>query len=103
MTDLVFELKFSPRAEGDLSALEFDPQTKDLAKLMKVRKCLGLLETNPKLPGLQTHEFLSLTGANGEKIWEAYVENKTPAAWRVFWHYGPGRGIITIIAITAHP
>lgn len=30
-------------------------------------------------------------------------ENQTPAAFRIFWHHGPGKDVITIIAITPHP
>lgn len=93
-----FRLEFTRRAEEALHDLELD---KD--KLKKVRKCLGLLENNPRHPGLNTHPYESVQGENGEKVFEAYVENKTPAAWRVFWHYGPGKGVITIVAITAHP
>jgi len=44
-----------------------------------------------------------LKGPNGEKVFEAYAEQKTPAAYRVFWFYGPSRGKITIFAITPHP
>ena len=98
-----FQLKFTARAEQELHDLEFDEDKKDLSKLKKVRKCLGLLEKNPRHPGLETHEYDSLSCANQEKVFEAYVENKTPAAWRVFFHYGPGRGIMTIVAITPHP
>ncbi len=54
-------------------------------------------------PGLQTHEFTSLRGPNGEKIFEAYAQQNTPAAYRVFWHYGPGRNEITVVAFTSHP
>lgn len=72
-------------------------------KLKKVYKTLGLLQTNPKHPSLQTHEYRSLKGPNGEKVFEAYVENKTPAAFRVFWYYGPGREKITVVAVTPHP
>jgi len=61
------------------------------------------LETNPRHPGLNSHEYSELVGANGEKVWEVYVENKVPSAWRVFWHYGPGQGVITVLAITPHP
>lgn len=53
--------------------------------------------------GLQTPEYRSVAGAQGEKVFEAYAENKTPAAFRIFWHYGPEPGDITIIAITPHP
>jgi len=59
--------------------------------------------SNPRHPGLQTHEFTSLKGPRGEKVFEAYAEQNTPAAYRVFWYYGPERKQITIIAITSHP
>lgn len=64
---------------------------------------LALLETNPSHPGLNTHKFSSLKGPGGEDVFEAYAENKTPAAWRVFWYYGPDKRQITILAITPHP
>jgi len=41
--------------------------------------------------------------AEGEKVFEAYVQNKTPGAYRLFWCYGPDKGQITLIAITPHP
>lgn len=71
----------------------------------QVEKCVRLLLENPKHPGLQTHEFHSIEHpyANGEKVFEAYVQNRTPGAHRLFWCYGPDKGDITIIAITPHP
>ncbi len=36
-------------------------------------------------------------------LWESYVENKTPSAWRVWWIYGPADGQITIVTIGPHP
>ena len=81
-----------------MDALESDPK-----KLKRVKKCLGLIETNPRHPGLNSHNYAVLKGENGEDVWESYVENNTPAAWRVFWHYGPGEATITVIAITPHP
>lgn len=98
---MTFELIFSKRADDDLTQLE---NNSDLAKRLKaVRKTLAYLETNPRHPGLNTHEFTSLSKQFGIKIYEAYAENKTPAAYRVFWHYGPQKDVITIIAITPHP
>jgi hypothetical protein len=95
------KLVFTVEALQNLRALEAD---KGQAKRLKaVRKTLGLLETNLRHPGLNTHEFHSLAAAGGEKVFEAYAENRTAAAFRVFWHYGPGRDVLTIIAITAHP
>ncbi len=97
---MAFELLFTDRASADLDGLEADA---GMAKRLKaVRKALGLLETNPRHPGLQTHKFSSLKGPGGEEVFEAYAENKTPAAWRIFWCYGSGRKKITIIAITPH-
>lgn len=98
---MAFSLKFTPQAEADLDALEAD---KGLLKRLKaVRKTLGYLERNPRHPSLNTHKYSALTGPNGEEIFEAYAENKTPATYRIFWFYGPGKKEITIIAITPHP
>ena len=98
---MVFRLVFTDEARSNLKELEGD---EGLAKRIKaVRKTLGLLESNPKHPSLQTHKFHSLKGPQGEEVFEAYAEHKTPAAYRVFWYYGPTRGDITILAITPHP
>jgi hypothetical protein len=80
-----------------------DLQTNDTRKHLKVLKTLGLMQSNIRHPGLHTHEYSSLQGPNGEKVFEAYVENRTPAAYRVFWYYGPGQSVITILTITSHP
>ncbi len=97
----MFELIFTPQANSDLREIEIDPSKKNILKA--VRKTLGLMETNPRYPSLNTHEFTSLKGPNGEKVFEAYVQQKTPAAYRIFWYYGPDRNQITIVAITPHP
>ena len=101
-------IKFTPVAWEQLAALENMPSKS--TTLGQVRKALGYLEIDPHHPGLHTHEFISLTGAHGEKIFEAYAQNRTPGAYRIFWHYGPDemRGkkripAITIVAITPHP
>lgn len=96
-----FTLKFTEQAEVDLKSLEEDKSL--LKRLKAVRKALGYLETNPRHPGLNTHKYSALSGPSGEEIFEAYAENKTPAAYRIFWCYGPDKKEITIIAITAHP
>lgn len=98
---MAFTLKFTSQAKEDLQSLEADPSLHK--RLKAVRKSLGYLETNPKHPSLNTHKYSSLSGPNGEEIFEAYAENKTPAAYRIFWFYGPDKREITIVAITAHP
>jgi hypothetical protein len=94
-----FRLTLTPEAAAVLGRL----REEEHPKLKKVRKAPGLLETNPRHPGLATHEFTSLSGPAGEKVFEAYVENRTPGAWRIFWYYGPEHGMIRVLNITPHP
>src|SRR3954470_22616438 len=79
--------------------------TKAEGLFKQVEKCIDLLAANPRHPGLQTHEYLSVANPYDEdaKVFEAYAQNRTPGAYRVFWCYGPGKSQITIIAITRHP
>jgi len=115
----MFRLQWSARATAEYAELKAKAQaghdarrrrskTKSSAHeglFKQVHKAVTLLAENPKHPGLQTHEFHALahpTDPQG-KVWEAYVQNRTPGAYRVFWCYGPERGELTIIAITPHP
>jgi len=97
----MYELLFTPQADRDLKELENNLSKKDILK--SVRKTLGLMETNLRHPSLQTHIFQSLRGPTGEKVFEAYAQQNTPGAYKVFWYYGPERKEITIVAITPHP
>jgi len=97
----LFELLWTEEAEDIFNLLKGDPSQKKRYKAVK--KTIQFLAENPRHNSLQTHEYSSLTGPNGEKVFEAYAEQNTPAAFRVFWYYGPSRGIITIITITPHP
>ena len=90
------------RTESAVKVMEALEQ-KDERKFKKVRKTLGLLSQDPRYPGLNSHKREAEKGPHGEDIWESYVENKTPGAWRVFWYYGPASGTITVFAITPHP
>jgi hypothetical protein len=94
-----FKLRLTSEAKISLDSLEkTDPK-----KHKKVLKTLGLMEINLRHPSLNTHKYDSISGLNGEEVFEAYVENKTPAAFRVFWCYGSNRDELTILAITPHP
>jgi hypothetical protein len=102
------KIKFTLTADEQYSALENAPSK--AAVFEQVRKALGYLEVDPHHPNLKTHEFTSLTGANGEKVFETYAQNNTPGAYRIFWHHGPdeikGKSrapVITIVAIIRHP
>ena len=78
-------------------------QRNNSRKYKKVINTLGLLSRNSKHPGLNSHKVQDVTVPGGEEVWESYVENETPGAWRVFWYYGPDTGTITVFAITPHP
>jgi hypothetical protein len=94
-----FRLRLTSEAKDVLVQLaKADPK-----KYKKVLKTLGLMQVNLRHPGLNTHKFNSLKGPNGEEVFEAYVENRTPGAYRVFWCYGPDQEEITILTITLHP
>jgi len=102
------KINLSERADAELTELENNPRLAGLFK--QVVKTLALLETNTKHPGLRTHKFSSMMGADGEEVFEAYVQNNTPGAYRIFWHYGPDEiagkkrlPVISILAITSHP
>lgn len=97
----MFKIYLTDEAQKQYDALKED---KGLAKRYKaVQKTLSLLNNNPRHPSLQTHEYSRLSQTVGIKIFEAYAEQNTPAAYRVFWYYGPNRQEITVIAITPHP
>jgi hypothetical protein len=105
---MVRRIKFNPTAVEHYTALKNNPS--NAALLEQVRKTIGYLELDPHHPSLHTPEFTSLSGAKGEKIFEAYAQNMTPGAYRIFWHCGPDEikgkkrtAVITIIAITRHP
>jgi len=102
------ELIFTPTARQVYESLSNNPAKEGVFK--QVRKTLALIEANLRHPSLRAHEYRSLKGLNGEKIFEAYAQQNTPAAYRVFFHYGPDRtekgkrvAVITIFAITTHP
>jgi hypothetical protein len=98
---VLFELEWTDEAKATYIRLKSNASQKKRYKAVK--KTIGLLAKNPRHKSLQTHPYFSLKGPNGEKVFEAYAEQKTPAAYRAFWFYGPSRGKITIFAITPHP
>lgn len=69
----------------------------------KLVKVIKLLSDNPSHNSLATHEIKPLSERYGIKVWQSYLESKTPAAGRIFWVYGPGKNQITIIGIEPHP
>lgn len=78
--------------------------SRDEEKLFKlIAKAIQFLASNPKHPGLNSHEIETLTKRYGMKVFQSYLQNKTPSAGRIFWVYGPDKKEITIIGIEPHP
>jgi hypothetical protein len=99
-----YKLRYAKQADEMISALEADKSAE--ARLKKVRKALRRLEVNPRYPGLHSHQYESFPVDRDVKVWDSYVENNTPGAWRIFWRYGPdeaGVPVITILQIGPHP
>ena len=99
----MFGLLFTTSAQRVLGELEGNPRHAGLVK--QIKKSLGYLQHNPKHPSLHTHPYSSIEHPYhpNEKVFEAYAQNRTPSAYRIFWCYGPNKAHITIIAITPHP
>lgn len=97
-----FTLLYTPEAKSVLLALQHGPHA-DKGKLHKTRKALRLLAgEGPSYRGFQTHRYQSVPGPGGKPLWESYIENQTPSAWRMWWIYGPGEADITIVTFGPH-
>ena len=97
----MFVLQWASEAEENFKSLKNNVSLEKHYKAVK--KAIKYLSEDPRHKSLQTHEYESLKGPKGEKVFEAYAEQNTPVAYRIFWYYGPNRGKITIVAITPHP
>lgn len=98
---MIFELDWADTAKESFESLKVDASKQKQYKAVK--NALKKLTRDPFYPSLNSHEFYSLKGRNGEKVFESYAENKTSGAYRIFWHYGSNRGSIKVFMIAHHP
>lgn len=96
---MAFEIKTAESVDETVAHLK----AHDQPRWKKVLKTFNLLSENPRHPGLNSHPFEDLDEVFGERIWESYIENKTPSAWRAWWFYGPEDGQISVVKIAQHP
>lgn len=73
--------------------------------LKKLVRGLTKLATNPRDRTLESHEIVELSRKYAPlRIWESYLENKKPGAYRLFWYYHPTIDhLIVIVGIQPHP
>ena len=94
------DIQLTAGAEEQLRALEADPNKK--VPFKAVRKCIGLLAADPRHPGLNTHKWRAKNCPHGKALFEAYAQNHTAGAYRVFFCYDAPGGIL-ILSIEPHP
>ena len=111
----MFEILFTDEALAIYKSLKEKADKKSTKKVMKnspviglfkqLKKTLCFLSQNPRHPGLRTHEYSAIQNPwhPKQKVFEAYVQNCTPGAYRLFWCYGPEKNQLTVITIIQHP
>lgn len=96
-----FEIAFTSEA---LRVLEDLGKPKHADKLARIQEALSLLrDFGPSYPSLRTHQMQSIKGVNGKPVFQSYVENNTPSAWRIWWQYSDQPEQISIVSIGPHP
>ena len=95
------ELWYTQQAVTDILKLAENKAFK--AQYKSVKKAIYYLKQNPKHPSLNTHKFHSRKAPNGKDIFEAYAQNNTPGAYRVFFYYGDKKDTLIIFSVIAHP
>ena len=96
-----FRLKLSHDARDAFDGLK----ERDKPRWKKVTKALRFLKHDPHHPGLEAHKWDTLKGRapGGGDIWTAYVENRMPSPWRIFFYYdATERGVIHVVRIEPH-
>ncbi|BBZ48584.1 hypothetical protein H7H82_03940 [Mycobacterium heidelbergense] len=71
-------------------------------KFKKAQRAIRIMrQAGPSYPSFCTHQMEHLPGPGGATIWNSYVENKTPQAWRMYW-VRCDDGSIQIVSIGPH-
>ena len=81
------DLQAQAEAIGDKRKIKKKSKSSRQEGLFKqIVKTLKLLRENPRYPGLHTHPYTELEHPwfEKEKVFEAYIQNNTPGAYRVF-------------------
>jgi hypothetical protein len=97
------EIRWTDRAWTQYTNIKNDKNLEAVYKQLK--KCIDLMADNLRHPGLHTHKYSAIANPirPGEPVFEAYAQNRTPGARRVFWCYGPRKDEITILFMAKHP
>ena len=96
-------ISYTDQAKEQLKELKNDQANKAAHKA--VSKILKYMAADLRHPSLGTHKYDDYENPidKAKPVFEAYAQNNTPGAYRVFWVYGPDKQQLTILAITPHP
>ncbi len=97
---MIFKIKWTHIAEEQYNEIKNNNSKQGLFK--QVKNTIKFLSVNPRHQSLNAHEYETLTQQFGQRVFVAYIQNKTPAAYRLFFYYS-GKNEITIKSITKHP
>ncbi len=96
-----YRLILTDTARAQIKAVSENPAQAGLE--FQLKAAIAKLVHDPKFKGLNSHKYDSLNDRYGKEVWESYVQNNTPGAWRIFWFYGPGKDEVTLVLATPHP
>lgn len=96
-----FKLQITDAARAQIKSVSQNPAQAGLE--FQLKAAITKLAHDPKFKGLNSHKYDSLNERYGKEVWESYVQNNTPGAWRLFWVYGPEKNEITVVLATPHP
>ena len=96
------EVRLSPAVSEWLRAAKATPGL--ARRFKKAQKAIGLMrDVGPHHAGFNTHPMKTLLGPDGRTIFNSYVENHTPGAWRMYWvWWDESRTIVYVVSIGPH-
>ena len=97
---MMFNIKLTPLALKQLEEIKKREPRQGLLK--QIIKTIRFLSENPRHQSLHTHKNQKLSASCKLEIFQAYVQNYTPGAYRIFFTYST-KNEITITSIEAHP
>jgi hypothetical protein len=96
-----FSLRLTDTVRAQIKAVSENPAQAGLE--FQLKAAITKLVHDPKFKGLNSHKYDYLNDRYGQDVWESYVQNNTPGAWRIFWFYGLRKDEITLVLATPHP
>ena len=75
-----------------------------VTRFKKAKKAVRLMrEVGPHHPGFCTHPMRTLLGPDRKTIFNSYVENRTPGAWRMYWIWADeDQTVVYVVSIGPH-